>query len=39
MFIVGFFGGLLFLLVVDLIAEIFLKYKSQRHFTRGIKVE
>jgi hypothetical protein len=37
MFIVGFFAGLLFLLVIDLVAGTYQKYKSHRDYARNSK--
>ena len=37
MFIVGFFAGLLFLLLVDLIAGAYFKYKSHKDIAENTK--
>ncbi len=37
MFILGFFAGLLFLLIIDLIAGIYLKNKSKKEYVKDIK--
>jgi len=37
MFMIGFFAGLLFLLVIDMVAGTYQKYKSNRDYARDSK--